>query len=93
MLGETLATISVMDGVLAVDMFETVEARHILLADCAYDGDARRAAMAERGAWANVRAMTNRVRTFPFSAWVYRQRDAVERFFNKFKHFRVASTR
>ncbi len=49
--------------------------------------------MAERGAWANIRAMPNRVKTFPFSAWVYRQRNAVERFFNKLKHFRAVATR
>ena len=49
--------------------------------------------MAGRGAWANVRAMPNRVKTFPFSAWVYRQRNAVERFFNKLKHFRAVETR
>ncbi|MEC9243473.1 MAG: IS5/IS1182 family transposase, partial [Pseudomonadota bacterium] len=52
-----------------------------------------RAAMAERGTWANIRAMPNRVKTFPFSAWVYRQRNAVERFFNKLKHFRAIVTR
>ena len=57
------------DGRSAADMFETVEAGHILLADRAYDSDALRAAMAERGAWANIRAMPNRVKTFPFSAW------------------------
>ena len=74
-------------------MFETVEAGHILLADRAYDADALRAAMAERGAWANIRAMPNRVKTFPFSAWVYRQRNEVERFFNKLKHFRAVATR
>ncbi len=38
-------------------------------------------AMAERGAWANIRAMPSRVITFPFSPWVCRQRNAVERFF------------
>lgn len=31
--------------------------------------------------------------TFPFSAWVYRQRNAVERFFNKLKNFRAIATR
>ncbi|MEQ8591524.1 MAG: IS5/IS1182 family transposase, partial [Roseitalea porphyridii] len=62
-------------------------------ADRAYDSDALRAAMAERGTWANIRAMPNRVKTFPFSAWVYRQRNAVERFFNKLKHFRAIATR
>ena len=73
----------------AADMFETLKAGHILLADRAYDSDALRAEMAGRGVWANIRAMPNRVKSFPFSAWVYRQRNAVERFFNKLKHFRA----
>lgn len=76
------------DGRSAADMLGTVEAGHILLADRAYDSDALRVEMAERGAWANIRATPNRVRTFPFSAWVYRQRNAVERCFSKLKHFR-----
>ena len=46
-----------------------------------------------RGAWANIRDMPTRVKTFPFSAWVYRQRNAVERYFNKLKHFRAVATR
>ena len=74
-------------------MLETVEAGQILLADRAYDSDALRAEMTKRGAWANIRAMPNRVKTFPFSAWVYRQRNAVERFFSKLKHFRAVATR
>ena len=65
------------DGRSAADMFETLEAGHILRADRAYDSDALRNTMAERGAWANIRAMPNRVKTFPFSPWVYRQRNAV----------------
>jgi transposase len=81
------------DGRSAADMFETIEAGNILLADRAYDSDALRMVMEERGAWANIRAMPNRVKTFPFSPWVYRQRNAVERFFNKLKHFRAVATR
>ena len=81
------------DGRSAADLFETMEAGHILLADRAYDSDALRTAMAERGAWANIRAMPNRIKTFPFSMWVYRQRNEVERFFNKLKHFRAIATR
>ena len=81
------------DGRSAADMLETVKAGSILLADRGYDSDSLRAAMAERGAWANIRAMPNRVRTFPFSQWVYRQRNAVERFFSKLKHFRAIATR
>lgn len=48
---------------------------------------------ADRGAWANIRTMPNRVKIFPFSAWVDRQRNAVERFFNRLKHFRAIATR
>jgi transposase len=81
------------DGRSAADMFYTLEPGNILLADRAYDRDALRAAMTERGAWAHIRAMPNRVKIFPFSAWVYRQRNAVERFFNKLKHFRAVATR
>jgi len=81
------------DGRSAADMFETIMAGNILLADRAYDSDGLRLLMTERGAWANIRAMPNRVKTFPFSKWVYRQRNAVERFFNKLKHFRAIATR
>ena len=81
------------DGRSAANMFDTVAAGHILLADRAYDSDSLRQAIAERGAWANIKAMPNRVKTFPFSGWVYRQRNAVERFFSKLKHFRAVATR
>lgn len=81
------------DGRAADDMFDTVRSGHILLADRAYDSDRLRDDMAQRGAWANIRAMPNRVKTFPFSGWVYRQRNAVERYFNKLKHFRAIATR
>ena len=46
-------------------------------ADRAYDSDALHHLMAERGAWADIRAMPNRVKTFPFSKWLYRRRNAV----------------
>jgi transposase len=81
------------DGRSAADMFSTIGAGNILLADRAYDSDALREQMAARGAWANIRAMPNRIKTFPFSGWVYRQRNQVERLFNKLKHFRAVATR
>src|SRR5690606_29741484 len=81
------------DGRSAADMFETVQAGHVLLADRAYDSDALRAKLTERGAWANIRAMPNRIKTFPFSRLLYRRRNAVERFFSKLKHFRAVATR
>jgi transposase len=81
------------DGRSAADMFDTVQAGHILLADRAYDSDALRHTLTERGVWANIKPMTRRTRTPPFCGWVYRQRNAVERFFNKLKHFRAVATR
>ena len=41
----------------------------------------------------NIRAMPNRVQTFAFSGWLYRKRNAVERFFSKLKRFRAISAR
>jgi transposase len=81
------------DGHAAADMFASVRAGHILLADRAYDSDALRQAMHERGTWANIKPMKGRTKRLPFSGWVYRQRNAVERFFNKLKHFRAVATR
>ncbi len=37
--------------------------------------------------------MPNRVKTFTFDANLYKARNAVERFFNKLKHFRAVATR
>ena len=65
----------------------------ILLADKGYDTDAIRAKAAERKAWANIPAKSNRKQRFAFSRWVYRQRNLVERFFNRIKHFRGIATR
>ena len=49
--------------------------------------------LAARGAKANVRLMPNRVNLPPFNKRLYRQRNLVERFFNKLKHFRAVATR
>ncbi|MDP9808125.1 transposase [Rhizobium tibeticum] len=65
----------------------------IKLADRAYDSDALRLEMAARGAWANIKPMPGRKRRPPFSAFLYRYRNLVERFFSKLKHFRAVATR
>jgi transposase len=65
----------------------------ILLADKGYDSGAIRAMAKARKAWANIPPKSNRKGTFSFSAWVYRQRNLVERFFNRIKHFRGIATR
>jgi transposase len=65
----------------------------ILLADKGYDSNAIRAKAADRKAWANIPPKANRKGSFVFSSWVYRQRNLVERFFNKIKQFRGIATR
>ena len=81
------------DGRSAADMLDSVAAGQTLIADRAYDSDALRHTLANRGAWANVKPMPGRVNIPPFSAYLYRFRNLVERFFNKLKHFRAVATR
>ena len=77
----------------ASDLLEALEQNAILLADKAYDTDAIRKQLDEKGAWANIPAKRNRKKSFPFSKWLYRYRNLVERFFNKLKQFRGIATR
>ena len=81
------------DGKSAADMLTCLGPGQILLADRAYDSDALRTDMQTRGAWANIKPMPGRVRIPAFSAFLYRYRNLVERFFNKLKHFRAIATR
>ena len=81
------------DGRSAADMLGSVGAGQTLLADRAYDSDALRQTLAERGAWANVKPMPRRIKLPAFSAYLYRFRNLVERFFSKLKHFRAIATR
>lgn len=81
------------DGRSASDMLEAITKGQILLADRAYDSDALRQSLAERGAWANIKPMPNRKNVPAFSPFLYRYRNLVERFFNKLKHFRAVATR
>jgi transposase len=81
------------DGRSAQDMLGTLGRGDVLLGDRAYDSDALRQDLAARGARANVRLMPNRVTLPPFNKRLYRQRNLVERFFNKLKHFRAVATR
>jgi transposase len=81
------------DGRSAADMLETIGPNDILLADSAYDSDALRQCLAERGAVANVKPIPARKRIPAFDPALYRCRNLVERFFNKIKHFRAVATR
>lgn len=81
------------DGRSARDMLAGLGDGQILLADRAYDSDALRSSLAERGAWASVKPMPGRINIPAFSPFLYRYRNLVERFFSKIKHFRAVATR
>jgi transposase len=81
------------DGHSAYAMLDTLKADNVLLADRAYDADNLRAAIAAKGAWANIAPMPQRRRKPVFDKFLYRYRNLVERFFSKLKHFRAVATR
>ncbi|MFK4064148.1 IS5 family transposase, partial [Brucella anthropi] len=64
-----------------------------LLADKAYDTDTIRKTAKGYKIWANIPPKSNHKGVFAFSPWVYRQRNLVERFFNRIKHYRGIATR
>ena len=63
------------------------------MADKAYDADRIRALIEGQGATPNIAAKRNRKWKPCFSKRLYRERNLVERFFNKLKHFRRVATR
>lgn len=81
------------DGRSAADILDGLGDGQILLADRAYDSDAIRAALSQRGAWANIKPLSRRRNVPAFSPFLYRYRNLVERFFSKLKHFRAVATR
>jgi len=81
------------DGHSAHAMLDTLGPSSILLADRAYDADKLRAAVADKGAFANIPPMPQRKRPPAFSPLLYRCRNLGERYFNKLKHFRAVATR
>jgi transposase len=81
------------DAPAAATLLEDLAPGATLIADRAYDTNAVRGLAADRGAWANIPPRVIRKGSFAFSSWVYRQRNLVERFFNRIKQFRGLATR
>ena len=77
----------------ADDMLEGLGHGQILLADRGYDSDALRARLAGHGAWGNIKPKPGRANIPAFSAYLFRLRNLVERFFNKLKQVRRIATR
>jgi transposase len=74
------------------ELLDGVEADGII-ADRAYDTNAVRSLIAERGAQAVIPSTRSRTVPIPHNALAYKLRNRIERFFNKLKHFRRIATR
>jgi transposase len=81
------------DGTAAEELLKDLKPGAALLADKVYDSNAIRDQAQEQDLWANIPPKSNRKDSFVFSAFVYRHRNQVERFFNKVQPFRVIATR
>jgi len=81
------------DGTAADALLKDLKPGAILLADKAYGSNAIREQAQEQDVWANIPPKSNRKGSFVFSAFLYRYRNLVERFFNKLKQYRGIATR
>jgi transposase len=74
-------------------LLQDLKCRSVVLADKGYDADWIRAQIKAQGATANIPNKSNRKTLYPFRKKLYRQRNLIERFFNKLKQFRRIATR
>ena len=81
------------DGQIADALLDHVGPRTFVLADKAYDADRIRELIPDQGAPPNIPPKSNRRWKTCFSKLLYRERNLVERFFSKLKHFRRVATR
>ena len=79
------------DIVQAEDLISGISFEH-LLADKGYDADWLRARI-KAGAAAVIPSTRSRSQAIPYDKHIYQERNLVERFFNKIKHFRRIATR
>jgi transposase len=81
------------DVVAAKALLEGIEPGAVVIADKGYDADSVRACIRDHGAVPNIPNRANRKRKHRWKKAIYRQRNLVERFFNKLKQFRHIATR
>lgn len=81
------------DAPAALTLLDRLDPKTIVLGDKAYDGNAIRDLIEAQGAVPNIPAKSNRKWRPCFSKTLYRERNQVERFFSKLKHFRRIATR
>src|SRR5215472_8674403 len=81
------------DGQIANTLLNQLGPHTIVLADKAYDADRIRQLIQDQGATPNIPPKSNRRWKPCFSKRLYRERNLIERFFSKLKHFRRVATR
>jgi transposase len=80
------------DAPLAPALLDGLSPRRVL-ADKAYDSNALRRLIADKGAEAVIPCNPTRRRPIPYDVAAYKVRNTIERCFNKLKHFRRIATR
>jgi putative transposase len=66
---------------------------NVIIADKGYDADHLCDRIAESGARPVIPPKRNRTFKRPYDAELYKERNVIERFFNRLKHFRRVATR
>ena len=74
-------------------LLEGLERHAIVIADKGYDADRIRDHIRSQGAVPNIPNKSNRKKRSRWKKAIYRERNHVERFFNKLKQFRRIATR
>lgn len=77
----------------AAELLADIRQGQMVLADRAYDADWLRSMVTGVGGWANIPPKSNRKSPICFSPALYKQRNLIERFFNKLKYYRRIATR
>ena len=81
------------DVTCAEALLDGLEPHAIVIADKGYDADRVRQHIRAQGAVPNIPNKSNRKKRYRWKKSIYRQRNHVERFFNKLKNFRRIATR
>ncbi len=84
------------DNSLAAELLAGLPQGALVLADKGFDARWIRTAVRDQGGWANIpvrKSSQGKREPIVFSAYLYRARNAVERFFARLKQFRAVATR
>ena len=81
------------DVTAATALLDGLDPRAVVIADKGYDADFVRAHIRAQGAVPNIPNKSNRRKRFRWTKAIYRERNHVERFFNRLKQFRRIATR